>query len=107
MSIDEVTAIDCQGWIVVHIYVVEGWKHIHILLTLEHVLFGATTNNLIKVILGSLLEYGDLFETNLVSKLINFGVNGALVFQGAKTNVITQLNKTHTPFMLGVHCFAH
>ncbi len=107
VSIDEITTMDCQGWIVVHMYVVEGWKHIHILLTLEQVLFGAISNNLIKMIMGSLLQHGGLFETNLVSKLISFGANGALVFQGAKNSVITQLKETHTPFMLGVHCFAH
>jgi hypothetical protein len=107
MSVNKITTMDCQGWIVVHMYVVEGWKHIHILLTLEQVLFCAIANNLTKVIVGSLSQYRGLFETNLVSKLISFGANGALVFQGAKTSVITQLKETHTPFMLGVHCFAH
>ncbi len=82
VSIDEVTTIDCQRCIVVHMYVVEGWKHIHILSTLEQVLFGAIANNLTKVIMGSLLQYGGVFETNLVSKLVSFGANGALVFQG-------------------------
>ncbi len=80
LSIDEVTTIDCQGWIVIHMYVVEGWKHIHILLTLEQVLFGAIANNLTKVIVGSLLQYGGFLKTNLVSKLIKFGANGALLF---------------------------
>jgi hypothetical protein len=107
VSIDEVTTIDCQGWIVVHMYVVEGWKHIHVLLTLKQVLFGAIANNITKVIVGNLLQYGGLFKTNSVSKLISFGANGVLVLQGVKTNVVTQLKKTHTPFMLGVHCFAH
>jgi hypothetical protein len=105
--VDELTIMDWQGWIVVHMYVVEGWKNIHILLTLEQVLFGATTNNLTKVIVRSLLQYGGLFETNILFKLINFGANGVLIFQGAKTSVITQLKETHPPFMLGVHRFAH
>jgi len=78
MSLDEVTTINCQRLIVVRMYVVEDWKHIHILLTLEQVLFGAIANNLTKVIVGSVLQYGGLFETNLVSKLISFGANGAL-----------------------------
>jgi hypothetical protein len=107
VSIDEITTMDCQGWIVVHMYVVEGWKHEHILLTLEQVLFGAIANNLTKMIVGSLLQYGGLSGTNLVSKLINFGANGALIFQGAKTSAITQLKETHTPFMPGVQFFAH
>ncbi len=47
-------------------------------------------NNLIKVIMRSLLQYGSLFNIDLASKLINFGVDGVLVFQGAKIGVITQ-----------------
>jgi len=47
------------------------------------------------------------FYIHLVSKLINFGVNGVLVFQGVKIGVITQLKGKHAPFMLGVHCVAH
>jgi hypothetical protein len=80
MSFDEITTVDCHGWIVVHVYVVEGWKHIPIFLTLEQVLFGVTTNNLTKVIMANLLQYGGLCKTNLASKLINFGVDGLLVF---------------------------
>jgi len=72
--------MDCHGWIVVHVYVVEGWKHIPILFTLEQVLFSVTTNNLTKVITENLLQYGSLFKTNLASKLINFGVDGLSVF---------------------------
>jgi hypothetical protein len=55
VSIDEVITVDCQGWINVHVYVVEGWECIPILLTLEQMVFGATINNLIKVIMASLL----------------------------------------------------
>ncbi len=80
MSFDEVTTMDCHGWIVVHVYVVEGCKHIPILFTLEQVLFGVTTNNLTKVIVANLLQYGCLSKSNLASKLINFGVDGLLVF---------------------------
>jgi hypothetical protein len=80
MSFDEVTTIDCHGWIIVHVYVVEGWKHIPILLTLEQVLFGVTTNNLTNVIVANLLQYGGHSKTNLASKLIKFGVDVLSVF---------------------------
>jgi len=30
INFDEVTTIDCQSWMGIHVYVVEGWKHIHI-----------------------------------------------------------------------------
>ncbi len=60
------------------------------------------------MILASLLQYGGLYETNLTSKLITFGVDGASIFQEAKICVITQFKAKHAPFMLGVlHCIAH
>jgi len=71
------------------VYVVEGWKYIPILLTLEQVLFCGTTNNLTKVIVTSLLQNGGFFNTHLVLKLISFGANVVLVFQGVKISVIT------------------
>jgi hypothetical protein len=67
---------------------VEGWKHIPFLRKLEHVLYGAITCNLTKVIMASLLQYGGLSKTNMASKLIMFGVDGVLIFQGVKINVI-------------------
>jgi hypothetical protein len=67
---------------------VEGWKHIHFFQNLEHVLYGAITCKLTKVIMASLLQYGGLSKTNIASKLIMFGVDGVLIFQGFKTNVI-------------------
>jgi len=33
--IDEVTIVDCQSWLGVHVYIVNGWKCNPILLTLE------------------------------------------------------------------------
>jgi hypothetical protein len=89
------------------VYVVKGWEHIPILLTLEQMVFGATTNNLIKVIVANLLEYQNLFYIDLASKLINFGVDGMLVFQGAKINVIIKLKEKYAPFMLKVYYVAH
>jgi hypothetical protein len=33
--VDEVTTMDCQSWLGVHVCFVDGWKHNPILLTLE------------------------------------------------------------------------
>ncbi len=57
--------------------------------------------------MASLLYYGGLSKTNMASKLIMFGVDGVLIFQGAKTNVIIQLKEKCTFFMFKVHCVAH
>jgi nitric oxide reductase large subunit len=35
VSIDEITIMHYQRWIIIHVYVVEAWKCIPILLTLE------------------------------------------------------------------------
>jgi hypothetical protein len=57
--------------------------------------------------MDNVLQYGGPLESNLVSKLISFGVDGVLIFQGAKSGVTTQLKKKFAPYMLGVHCVEH
>jgi len=68
---------------------------------------GDIVNNLTKVIVANVLQFGGLSETNLTSKLSNFGANRVSNFQGAKTCVITQLLKKHDTCMLRVHYVAH
>jgi hypothetical protein len=53
--VDEITTMDCQRWIFVHVYVVEGWKRTPILLTLEQMLSSVIANDLINVIMARLL----------------------------------------------------
>jgi hypothetical protein len=86
---NEVTTMDYQSWLGVHVYLVTDWKHNPILLTLEQLVNGGIVNNLTKVIVDSVLQYGGLSKFDLVSKLINFGANGISVFQGAKNGVTT------------------
>jgi hypothetical protein len=52
---------------------------------------GGIANNLTKVIVANVLQFRGLLETDLASKLINFGANMVSNFQGVKTCVITQL----------------
>jgi hypothetical protein len=54
----EMTTIDNQSRISTHVYVVEGWKHLLILLTLQQVLEGSNVDNLTKIIVDLLLIYG-------------------------------------------------
>jgi hypothetical protein len=53
------------------------------------------------------VQFGGLFEFDIVSKFIGFDVDGVLVFQGVKINVIMQFREKHAPFMFKVHCVAH
>jgi hypothetical protein len=60
VSHGEVTTIDNQSWISTHVYVVEGWRRLLFLLTLQQVLEGSNVDNLTKVIVVFLLIYGGL-----------------------------------------------
>jgi len=99
--------VDCQSWLGVHVYLVDGWKHNPILPTLEQLINGGAIDNFKKVIVDNVLQYGGLLESDLVSKLISFGANGILVFHGVKNVVTTQLKEKFAHYMLGVHCVAH
>lgn len=80
MNCDEVTTINCQSWVNMHVFVVEGWKQIPFLLTLQQVVNGVSIKNLTKLIVDVLLHYGRLFELEMSSKSICFGVDGVIVF---------------------------
>jgi hypothetical protein len=67
----------------------------------------SSVNNLTKVIMGSLLIYNGLSDFPLASKLVCFGIDGLITFQGSKISVIVQLKENHAPLMLGVHYVAH
>jgi hypothetical protein len=58
-------------------------------------------------IVTSLIEYKGVKEADLIQKLICFGINKTIIFQGVKTSVITQLLQKHAPYLNGVHCMAH
>ncbi len=107
MSCDEVTIVDNQNWLLVHLYVIDGWKQVLILLNLQRVLDGAIFANLIKLIIQSLVEFGGMTKTDVANKLVCFGTNGVKIFQGLKNGVTTKLMQNHDPFMSGVHCMAH
>jgi hypothetical protein len=55
LSVDEVTTIDNQSWILVHAYVIHAWKGISFLFTLQHVVEGGNVDNLNVVILQALM----------------------------------------------------
>jgi hypothetical protein len=44
-----------------------------------------------------------LNETKVANKLVCFGANGMIIFQGLKPDVTTQLMQKHIPFVSGVH----
>ncbi len=107
MNCDEVTTIDNQSWLSIHVYVTKEWKKVPILLNLQCVVDGAIFNNMTSFILKSMMEFRGLSEIDLTNKLVYFGANIVIVFQGVKNGVIAQIMQKHAPFMNGVHCMAH
>jgi hypothetical protein len=91
VNCDEVTTIDNQSWLSIHVYVTKEWERVLILLNLQHVVDGRTFNNLTPLIVKKLMEFGSLSETNLANKLVCFGVDGVIVFQGVKNVIIPQI----------------
>ena len=58
LTCDEVTTVDCQTWISVHVYVVKDYVRVPLLLTLERVTGGTRSDNLTRVLLDVLWEVG-------------------------------------------------
>ncbi len=73
-----------------HVYVTDNYKHVHVLLNLQKV-DGATFDKLTKNIVISLVEYRGVGEADLAQKIIYFGTNVMIIFQGAKIGLIIQL----------------
>jgi len=44
---------------------------------------------------------------DVANKVVCFGVDGAIIFQGLKKSVTIQLMNKHNPFFVGIHCMAH
>ncbi len=82
MSCDEVTMMDNQSWVNIHVYLANGFKCILILLNLEKLIGSGTIDNLTIVILNFLLVYGGLIVEKISNKLICFGFDGVVVFIG-------------------------
>jgi len=107
VNCDEVTTIENQSWLSIHVYVIEEWKRVLILLNLQHVVDGTTFDNLTALIGKNLMEFRGLSETNLANKLVCSRVDGVIVFQGVKSVIIPQIMRKHAPFVNGVHYMPH
>jgi len=70
MSANEVTTIDNQSWLFVHLYIVEAWKKVPLLLNLQKVIDGGTSNTMTSMIVESLTKFGGLTESDLAKKLV-------------------------------------
>jgi hypothetical protein len=55
---NEVTIIDNTQWLSIHLYMVQGWKKIQILLCVESIRVSTTLDNIFGLMVKGLLELG-------------------------------------------------
>jgi hypothetical protein len=79
MNVDEVTIMEHQEWIIVHVYVMKHWHCIPILLTLEHVEVGATINHITTIILKCMVKCGGALCDKFGSRWVCLGWYGNYV----------------------------
>jgi hypothetical protein len=91
----------------VHEYFVVNFSRESHLLCIRRVSDDAIALNLTEIITEHLFMHGGLSQQQLAKKLICFGVDGAAVFQGARSGVIQRLKEGYAPYVIPVHDFAH
>jgi hypothetical protein len=107
VNCDEVMIVDNQCWVNIHVDLVEGFKCSLILLNLERLVSGGTTNNFTNVISNSFLVYLGLIVEDIHHKLICFEFDAIVVFIGVHSGVTTQIYQKAIPFMLVIHFLTH
>jgi len=107
INVDEVTTIDNTQWLLIHLYVMQKWKRIPILLCVEVVSLFTTFDNIFSLTIKCMLDFGGLKVEELVRKLVSIGCDGSSVFQGHQISMTTQFKNKVVPFITKVHCFTH
>jgi hypothetical protein len=101
-SINEINNIDNQNSLFIHGYVLQGWKQIFIILTLDKKCKPSPI-----VDLGNLIKNGGLTKAKIARRLICLGIDSVMVFQGLKPSAIMLMRAQHVPFFINVHYMAH
>jgi hypothetical protein len=107
LSCDEVTTVDNQSWISIHAYVLVDWERIPLLLSLERLTEGSTSDQITRTIMSAVGRDGGLSAEEVRQRLLCFGSDGASVLQGKKNGVVVQIQGAHAPHCQGMHCVAH
>ena len=67
----------------------------------------ATADSLMRVIMSALLVNSGLDPMAIASKLLCFGTDGVIAFQGHKNGITKQIKDEFAPYANGQHCCAH
>lgn len=86
----------------------ENWQIIILLLSLQWVVDGATSNDLKRIIVDAMVSHGGLIPQTMASRYITFEANGVILcFKVLKIWVIILFKDQNAPFMICVHCMNH
>lgn len=105
---DETTTNDNSSWIVVHVYIMQNWRRMSLLCSLQRMFStDAIADILIQTLVDALRSNWGLEVPDLEGKLLCIGVDGASAFQGHKIGVVKQISEKYALFVLEVHCCVH
>jgi hypothetical protein len=107
ITYDEVTTLNNQYWISIHIYTIQGWKRVPMLLCLQRVMEVGGADNITKMILGALTNEGGLTPHHIKDRFTAFGADGASVLQGKRNSVTNKLQVFHAPHMQDIYYVVH
>jgi hypothetical protein len=69
LTCDEVSTINIQSWLLIHVYVVQNWLKIPIFLSLEHVVVGSSVDNLTLILMQTLMHQRSFTKDLISSRL--------------------------------------
>ncbi len=101
LTSNKVNTVDYGSWISIHAYVMQHWVKVHVLISLQRFVDGVGANNLIIVIMEASQKGGGLSYASIAHKLLCFGANGVITFQGKKLVPLNKSIQTMHPFPLG------
>ncbi len=87
LFIDEVITSHIESWISIHMYVLENWQRIPILLNLEKVTNGVIVENIYNVMLQTLVIQRGLTKVEIGKKMVSIGADGQSMCIGCKIGV--------------------
>ena len=108
ISMVEVTTIDHESWLSVHVYIYKGkWTRESILVMLMRLVEGNNSQVMKESIFTPLTWHGGLNEHDIVENVVCFGADGVSIFYECRGGVTMLFQKEDCPYMFEVHFFVH
>lgn len=107
LNVDEVTMIDNQKWISMHVYMRKNWVWTPLILTFQWIEMGATIENIMVIILQNSIKFEGLVEEEFIFWCVCLGRDGDSTFQGHHTSIIVQAKDNTILYFINLHCMKH